>query len=235
MFFFRQKCDENTFQKLTSLFAQIPPDRQAITHIFRRHSFTQEQLSQLAVDLAEDCFREHYDALDVKVQEVTPEHMHSNHLIESLKQLLQFGLDPNLSVGEYEDNVMWDLQYVDAPNVGASAMRLLLENGADPNLILPSEGESVFDDLAFKVSYDCYSHEYFFMVQCWLVLMAFGGCWRDGSIPLTMLNGHQVGIFKEFEYYDYKIEMLPQEPGYYGCWIMHIFDTRTGEEVARYK
>ena len=64
--------------------------------------------------------------------------------------------------------------------------------------------------------------------------MAYGACWRDGEIPITMLGKQSVEIFKEFEQFDYEIEPLPQEPGKYGCWIMHIFNIHTLEEVARY-
>ena len=64
--------------------------------------------------------------------------------------------------------------------------------------------------------------------------MAYGACWRDGNIPITMLGEKTVDIFKDFELYDYEIEPLPQEPGKYGCWIMHIYNIATHEEVARY-
>lgn len=225
--------DADACQSLIRLFAEIPPDREEIEDTFRQYIFSKEQLAEIAVALAQECFREYCDALDDKVPEVTLDHMNSNHLLESLQQLLNHGLDPNVCVGEDADNVMWDLQFVDTPNIGASAMRLLLENGADPNLKLPPEEESVFDWLDFAVSYDSYTYVY--MVQCWLVLMAYGGCWEDGKIPLTMLNGNTMDIFKNFERYDYSIEMLPQEPGYFGCWIMHIFDKRTKEEVARFE
>ena len=147
--------------------------------------------------------------------------------------LIEQGLDPNLVVND--DNPIWNVMWIDAPNIGASVMRLLLENGGDPNHYLSSEGETVFDYISFKVSYDEYTHDYFHTVQCWLVLMGYGACWKDGEIPLAMLNGNSVEIFKKFELYDYTIEPLPQEPGKYGCWIMHIYNVETNEEVARYK
>ena len=115
-------------------------------------------------------------------------------------------------------------------------MRLLLENGGNPNHLIPSEGETVFEYIDFMVSYDQYMHEYFYTVQCWLVLMAYGACWRNnGEIPLTMLGENSVEIFKNYELYDYEIEPLPQIPGKFGCWIMHIFNIETKEEVAVYK
>jgi hypothetical protein len=37
-----------------------------------------------------------------------------------------------------------------------------------------------------------------------------------------MLGNNSVEIFKNYELYDYEIEPLSQEPGKYGCRIMHI-------------
>lgn len=227
--------DETICQDLIQLFAQIPPDREEIESVFRTYDFSPEQLAEIAYETVGDCEREYRDALDDAFPDVTLENMHSDHLLDSLRQLLEHGWNPNLCFGEYHDNAMWDLQYVDAPNIGAAAMRLLLENGADPNLHMPGESETLFEFVEFKVADDSYTHEYVYVVQCVLVLLAYGGCWEDGSIPLTMLNGNRVDIFRDFEHYDYVIEMLPQKPGYFGCWIMHIFDTRTKEVVACYQ
>ena len=227
-------ASQEIMDETDSLFAAIPPKRKEIDNIFRKYRFSKEQLATLAAHLAQDCFREYYDAMDPEVEEVTPERLHSNHLIDSLQQLLDYGFDPNVFAGEHYDNVMWDLQYVDAPNVGAAAMRLLLEHGANPNAICPSERESIFDCLDFQVSYDCYSHDYFFMVQCWLILIGYGGWPRCNRPPVIMLNGNSMEIFKNFEYYDYEIERLPEKSDTYGNWIMHIFDVRTGIEVARF-
>ena len=163
---------------------------------------------------------------------MTIENMHSNYVIEAINMLLEFGLDPNAIFDN--DNVLWNAMWIDSPNVAASLMRLLLENGGDPNHFIPAEHDTLFEYIAFKVSYDEYTHDYYHTVQCWLVLMAYGACWRNGEIPLTMLGNKSVEIFKEFEQFDYEIEPLPQEAGKYGCWIMHIFNIHTREEVARY-
>ena len=118
--------------------------------------------------------------------------------------------------------------------LAGAALRLLLEHGGDPNHRIPAEHETLFESIAFEVSYDRYTHEWFHTVQCWLVLMAFGGCWDEGNIPLTMLGDNRVEMFRDFERFDYIIEPLPQDPGKYGCWIMHVFDRETMEKVAQY-
>lgn len=219
-------------EQIKTSFEEQPSDLAKIRALLISGDPSKEDLAELAISFTGDCFCEYHDALDPEIESVTIENMHSNYIIEAIQLLLEFGLDPNTIFDN--DNVLWCAMWIDAPNVAASVMRLLLENGADPNHFIPAEHETLFEFIAFKVSYDEYTHDYFHTVQCWLVLMAYGACWRDGGIPITMLGKHSVEIFKEFEQYDYKIEPLPQEPGKYGCWIMHIFNIHTQEEVARY-
>ena len=222
----------NLIKQIKELFDQGSSSLDEIRKLLSLREFTKDELAELAVNFTDACFFEYHDALCPEVESVTIENMHSNYVIDAIKMLLEFGLDPNTIFDN--DNVMWCTMWITAPNVAASLMRLLLENGGDPNHFMPSEYETLFEYIAFKVSYDEYTHEYFHTVQCWLVLMAYGACWRDGGIPIAMLGKHSVEIFKNFEQYDYEIEPLPPEPGKYGCWIMHIFNIHTREEVARY-
>ncbi len=219
-------------EQIKKVFEERPSDLEQIRELLSSSQLSKEELAELAVDFTDDCFCEYRDALDPEIESVTVENMHSNYVVDAIRLLLEFGLDPNIIVNH--DNAMWNAMWIDAPNIAASIMRLLLENGGDPNHFIPAEHETLFEYIAFKVSYDEYTHDYLHTVQCWLVLMAYGACWRDGGIPITMLGKHSVEIFKEFEQYDYDIEPLPQEPGKYGCWIMHIFNVHTQEEVARY-
>ena len=222
----------NLVKQIKETFEQEPSNLEKIKTLLTSRIFTKDELSELAIAFTDDCFCEYRAALDDKVESVTIENMHSNYVVEAIKMLLEFGLDPNIVIDE--DNVLWNAMWIDAPNVAASVMRLLLENGGDPNHVIPGDPETLFDYIAFKVSYAEYTHDYFYTVQCWLVLMAYGACRHNGKIPITMHGKQSVEIFKEFEQYDYEIEPLPQEPGTYGCWIMHIFNIHTKEQVARY-
>lgn len=147
--------------------------------------------------------------------------------------LLEFGLNPNTIVKD--ENVMWNTMWIDAPNTAAAVLKLLLENGGEANHFIPGENETLFEYIAFKVSYDEYTHDYFHTVQCWLILMAYGASWSNGEIPITMIGNNTVDIFKNYQMYDYVIEPLPKEPGKYGCWRMHIYNIETKEEVAVYR
>lgn len=223
----------DTVNSLIALFSEKPTKWGEIKTVLSSQELSKEELARIAISLTDDCFGEYRDALDPKIQGFSVENMHSQYLLNALQTLLDFGLNPNTIVDD--ENVMWNLQWVDAPNIGAAALRLMLENGGNPNHRIPAEHETLFEDIAFEVSYDMYTHEYFHTVQCWLVLMAYGGCWDDGNIPLTMHEGCKVEMFKDFELFDYTIEPLPQDPKKYGCWIMHIFNKQTNQEVALYK
>ncbi len=219
-------------KQIKEIFNLTPSDLDKIRILLSIRKLSKEELAELANAFTFDCFCEYRDALNPKVDDVTLENMHSNHIVEAISLLLEFGLDPNIIVSD--ENVLWNTMWIDAPNIGATVLKLLLENGGDPNHFIPSEFETLFEYIAFKVSYDEYTHDFFHTFQCWLVLMAFGACWRDGKIPITMLDGKSVDIFKRFELYDYTIEPLPEEPGKYGCWRMHIYNIETKETVAVY-
>lgn len=219
---------------------ELPPVLQKIDRILSENNFSKEELAKMANEAVGNCLCEFKNAVgspmehgfDPKFRTVHIDNLYSNSLEQVLRCLLRHGYDPNVTVDD--NNAFDDLQLVDTPDVGASCMRLLLENGADPNRRYTDDPDTLFEFIAYKVSFDEYTHRHFNTVQCWLVLMGFGGNWKDGSIPVKMLNGHSAEIFRQFELFDYYIEELPQTPGKYGCWKMHIYDTRTNEEVAIY-
>ena len=223
----------NYIDELKELFSAIPPKIEEAKAILSLQKLDADELARIAIDMTDNCFCEYREALNLESKEFSMDSLHSNYLLESLQVLLDHGLDPNTVVDD-DENVLWNIPFIDAPNVGASALRLLLENGGNPNHLLPTYPETLFEDVAFSVSEDRYTHEWLHTVQCWLVLMAYGGQYRSGEIPLTMLGNNKVEIFKSFEDYDYTIEHLPQEGRTYGSWLMHIFRTADHTEVAQY-
>jgi len=218
----------NLVHQIKEKFNSNPSDLDGLKELLLVRKFTEYELAELAVDFTGNCFCEYQDYISQK----SFNNMNSNYIVEAIELLLELGLDPNLIVGD--ENVMWNTMWIDAPNIAATVLKQLLENGGNPNHSIPGEVETLFEYIAFKVSYDEYTHDYYHTVQCWLILMAYGGCWNNGKIPITMLGENTVDIFKEFHKYDYEIETLPQKPGKYGCWRMHIYNIETREEVAVY-
>ena len=208
--------------QIKELFKKTPSDLEGIRKLLSSQKLTEDELAELAISFTEDCSFEYSDALISEDKSVSIANMHSNYIIKAIDLLLNFGLDPNTIIKG--DNVMWCAMWIDAPNVAASLLKLLLEHGGDPNHYLPGEGESIFSYIDCKVSIDEYTHDFFHTVQCWLLLMGYGACWRNRELPLTLRGENSVEIFKNFDRYDYEIELLPQKSGKHGCWIMRIFD-----------
>lgn len=221
-------------EDMKNMIDKCPPDLTDFDRALDVGKYSPQELAELAYHAADNCFGEYSDFCSGQFPEMQESNLHGNYLPWILRLLLWHGLDPNIETFS-GDTALQALQWVNQPNVAADTLRLLLEHGGNPNLQPSGDSETLFDTVAFRVSYDEYTHNFFHTVQFWLVLMAYGGCWEDGQIPLTMLNGHEVSIFKEFEHFDYTIESLPEKPHTYGNWIMHIFDKRTGDEVAVYK
>ena len=120
-------------ERLKTLFAEIPPRWAQIGDQFLRCEFTPEELAEAAVDVTDNCFDEYRQAMDPECSDISIDRMHSTYVIPSLAILLEHGLDPNATMANGE-NAMWNTQWIDTADIGAGALRLLLENGGDPNL-----------------------------------------------------------------------------------------------------
>ncbi len=221
-------------KELEKALSAVPPKYVVADEIFSKHEISAEELSKIACNLMDNCGDWHFTE-DLK--ELVEEDTLCNYIYMIMQYLFSKGYDPNVLVDDGCDCAMDTIRFITYPDgLAPRLMRLFMEHGADPNLVV--EGESVFEHIDFAISYD----EYFSRssVYCWLVLMAYGGrLGEDKYLPLTMHNNLDVSIFKRFEDYAY-YEIIPteQKAGYYGCWKMFIYDTRTGDQarlVASYR
>ena len=106
-----------------------------------------------------------------------------------------------------------------------------MNNGADPNIII--KDDSLFDILdenvvlnASLADIECedrtpYEHDF----RLWLLMMAYGGKKAYGA-SLTIKEGYDIDMFANCEAFSYRKEMVE------GDWYLHIYITKTGEEVA---
>lgn len=217
-------------KQIEQQFTNAPSEFDALEQLLSTRTFTPTELATLAISFADNCFCEYRDALNPEIPAITIENMHSNHLAAAIKLLLAKGLDPNVSVNG--ENVMWATQYIDAPNVAPAVLQLLLEQGGNPNHCIETERESLFEYVNFKVAYDSHDEEYRHVVQCWLLLIAYGADISD--IAFRMQGNHTVDVLKNYELFDYEIESLPPKPGQAGHWIMRVYNLKTKELVAIY-
>lgn len=219
------KANEHIETILSSL-KDLPPDFSWVKRMLEEFRLPPVALARIAFDIADSCFCEYGDALEKG--EVVAEKLLSFYLPEILELLLSYGMNPNEIIDK--DNIMDALQWVDYEDCAPKCLKLLLERGGNPNMEI--DCESLFEYISFRVGYDGYENKS--LVKFWLVLMAYGGCWKDGTIPLEMTEGYEVKIFRDYYNYNYVIEPLEQISGYYGCWVMHIADNKSGIEVARF-
>lgn len=214
---------------LSTALRAIPPDLATAKTLLLDGRLTREELAAVAVEVTEDCFLECYSPWRSKKSKCKAG-MHSYYILDTLRLLLDHGLDSNVITDD--ENVMWNVQYIDAPNVGAAALRLLLEHGGDPNLE-PYHSLACFEDTDIALYYGYTDSREVCVIQSLCVLAAYGGRCRNGHLPLIMLNGYNVDIFKKFEDYEYIWEKNPYCSNH-GRRMIRIYEKDTGEEVARY-
>lgn len=140
--------------------------------------------------------------------------------------LLSNGLDVN---SDSDENALNSCIWIENKAIAIMLAKKFLENGANPNLKLTSEGgESLYDYLNFAVGYDKFGDNSF--MRIWLLLMAYGGCDKNGDNELVMRDGFNPVIFKNIDNYAFRVEC--REGNRY---VMHFDDIRTCKEVAIYE
>jgi hypothetical protein len=92
-------------------------------------------------------------------------------------------------------------------NCGAKIIKYLLENGGDPNQELADT--TLFDYVSWGLVR--WGEFYKNRVQCWLVLLAYGGTPSDESFSIKLKEGFDIRNLLEYEKYTYDAVNL--EPG----------------------
>ena len=111
-------------------------------------------------------------------------------------------------------------------------LRLLLDNGADPNFCIKDErlyeileDHAILDVALFDIEgKDRIPYESYF--RLWLLMTAYGGKSVRQNSPLKIKEGYDIDMFANCEAFSYRKEVIDDE------WYLHIYITRTGEEVA---
>ena len=149
-----REMNKEGFALLKEWVAENPPNMQRIKEELENNGCTKDELAELAIDAVGMCFGEYQDVHDPETEAVSVPTMYGDHLTDLLEILLIYGMDPNVCIDD--ENVMWEAQWIDTPDLGAKALRLLLEKGGNPNLLIPGESESLYEYAEFKISEDVY-------------------------------------------------------------------------------
>lgn len=167
--------------------------------------------------------------------------------LDQISQLLDAGLNPNIIVDEV--SCIYELQY-GYTDYHLDAAKQIFDRCGLPTA-LNDEDLTFFDYIRSKMDYNYYNCEY--IVKLYLLCCAYttGETYLqfspnlyaemfdprisycssiDARTPLHL----SAEIFKDIHKFDFSVEMLPQEKGYYGCWRLHIFEKTSKIEVATY-
>nr|MBR4280894.1 hypothetical protein [Clostridia bacterium] len=124
----------------------------------------------------------------------------SSHMLEALKCLLEYGLDPNAVYVEGSDqcNIMSELRYVENGYLAADSLALLLDHGGNPCIKL-NGGSFVRDvntDLIFDLNNQRDRTRFDNLVHYWMVLVGYGAKLEDGQETIDLCPGHDVSELK---------------------------------------
>ena len=157
--------------------------------------------------------------------------LESSHMPKTIELLLQYGLDPNMIIGE--ENIMRNLQFVSNGYVSADALNLLLENGGNPELCINDEG--IFEEIYFNIVFDLIEQEirsrYDSLMHFWMVLEGHRAERGEFDSPVKANRNFDLRNLKNHRNYYYGAvpgNEYPNEPD------LVIFDREYNIEVARY-
>lgn len=153
------------------------------------------------------------------------------HLFELF---IKYGLDFGTIYRDdgYVRNILYNLQFLDNTEIMYKLYKLLFRNGADPNIRIGDE--TFFEDIDGRVVMNAtlfdiededrliYEKEF----RLWLLMLANGGCLSGCRETVKLNDGYDFEIFNDCECFSYRKEKTSND------WFLHIYITKTGEEVA---
>ncbi|MBQ3014114.1 MAG: hypothetical protein IJD75_03105 [Clostridia bacterium] len=223
-------------QKLLDLLTVVPLDFSAVKKLLNKEEFSLEEVTRVALGYVDACYDDESRFLGDKnvlfSKEIVP-NLHSAYIVEVVRLLLPYGLEPNGIYGY--GNIMREIAYMHNEYLGADALALLLENGGDPNLMLPFLEESVFESIDFDAFFGAVEQEnrtkYDAWVHAYMVMIGYGAHIREDRIE----------VFKEYDseqYFDLK-KLRNHRDFYFGLTerkegiSISIYDKETLWEVVR--
>lgn len=223
-------------QGLLGLLTAIPPDMDGAERYLQENHLGCGEVTRTALEYAACCYCEAGDfAHEQKIPrpETTVPGLHSTYILDVLRLLLRYGLDPN---GVYAGcNIMDSLRFVDNELLAADALALLLEHGGKTDMRIPGEEETLFQTMNFDVFFGAVEQydrqQYVAIVHCWMVLLGYGA--RSGA--------KKIQVFREYDSAEvFDLRKLKNHRNYY-FGILHtergsaisIYDKKTLWELAR--
>ena len=229
---------------LLDMLLQIPPDLEAIRTQLESGRFSSDIIARVSLEFIDICYGEsldrergkQYETEYYSIDPAVAEGEHSTCLVEIVKLLLGYGLDPNAIVDG--SSMMVLICLVENEYIAADTLALLLEHGG--NIHLKADGESVFGEIDFDVIFDALNQydrrRYDSLVHCWFVWLGYGAQPENGTTAVDVFRdintGEMFDISRLKNHRNYTFG-LSHVPGRGEKWSLHIFDKQTMWEVAR--
>ena len=203
--------------------------------------YDKDDVNLAAFQYVDDCLDDlaDYEDENRKLGEIIPG-FESSHMLEALRILLKYGLDPNriIDVSEIENykeesNIMSELRFVENGYIAADSLSLLLENGGNPSIII--NNASLVRDINYDLIFDLYNmpnrYRYDALVHYWMVLVGYGAKLENGESTVDPCGDFDISKLRNHRQYYYgAIESDRSEDHMEIC----FFDKETNFEVARY-
>ena len=161
----------------------------------------------------------------------------SSHLVEAIRILLEYGLDPNKTM-VYDDggqtNIMKQMLFVHNGYQAADAVAEMFEHGGNPSLII--EETSLIRELNWELLYFLGGDEDFryfsdSVVHYWMVFIGYGAKLEDGGESVDPVGDFDITKFRNHRQYYYG--MIHSDRSNDGMEVC-FFDKDTNWEVARF-
>lgn len=159
--------------------------------------------------------------------------LESSHLLEAIRILLDYGLDPNMIYDGYW-NIMNDVRFVSNGYQAADALALMFERGGDPSIIINEESliRGLNTDLLYFLGRDIDSnYRIDEFVHCWMVFDGYGAKLENGKDIIDPCGDFDVSKLRDHRQYYYG--MIHSDRSNDGMEVC-FFDKDTNWEVARY-
>ncbi|MBQ8264729.1 MAG: hypothetical protein IJY96_08155 [Oscillospiraceae bacterium] len=225
-------------RNLFRLLKETPIDIKKLKKELQSGNYSAEDVTKAALQYLGDCFDEQTErdwgdgnerAHSVEAA-VCPE-MRSSALLEVIRLLLEYGLDPN-AVYYDSENVMNSLRYIDNGYLAADALALLFEDGGRHTTLL--DGEDLFNLIDSEVIFDAVEQEnrrkYDSLVHCWFVYLGYGAKPQNGATALDVFHGFDISELRDHRRFTFALSHTPNRGE---NWTLHIIDRCTFWEVAR--
>ena len=201
----------------------------------KERAYSSEVVTRGALRFLDACFDEQFGR-DWEyhgtrpVDAVVEREMRSKDLVDVIRLLLSYGLEPN---AVYDGrNVMGSLKYIDNEYLAADALALLFEHGGRWDTEV--DGTSLFRDIDFDVIFDAANQEdrrkYDALVHCWFVYLGYGAKTSNGSSVVDTFGGFDVERLKNHRNFTFALTHTPNKGE---RWTLHILERDTFWEVAR--